>query len=76
MKKNEKNAAAAEKDDGRVEVRVPRGEDVFICINGVGYLLPAMQVSRVPPEVAAEFYRSERAKDRFFETTSSMRELK
>ena len=75
MKKNEKAVAAVAKT-GRVEVRVPRGEDVYICVNGVGYLLPAMQTSSVPPEVAEEFYRSERAKDRFYETTSSMRELK
>ena len=67
MKKSEDR-----KTGGRVDVRVPRGEDVYICINGVGYILPAMQTSRVPAEVAAEFYRSERAKDRFFETANSL----
>lgn len=63
-----------EKPKDRVKVRVPRGEDVYICVNGVGYILPAMQVSEVPPEVAAEFNRSERAKDRFFETAGKLQE--
>lgn len=61
-----------EKKDGRVAVRVPRGEDVFICINGKGWLLPAMQTSLVPPEVAAEYARAERAKDRFCETSAEL----
>ncbi len=54
--------------DGRVEVSVPRGSDredpnLFVGINGVNYLLPRGRKSSVPPEVAAEIARSERARD-------------
>ena len=54
---------------GKVKLRIPRGESVYVGVNGVGYLIPAMQEVEVPPEVAAEYYRGERAKDRFYETS-------
>ena len=75
MKKTEtKNEETVVEKAERVDVRVPRGEDVYICVNGVGYLLPAMQVSSVPPEVAAEYYRSEAARDAFFARTAELAE--
>ena len=66
-----KKTAPLQEEQNRVSVRVPRGEDVYVCVNGVGYLLPAMQTSLVPPEVAREYERSERAKDRFYETANA-----
>ena len=57
---------------GKVKLRIPRGDSVYVGVNGVGYLIPAMQEVEVPPEVAAEYYRGERAKDRFYETSSSL----
>lgn len=55
-------------DDERVELTIPRGgerEDpnLFIGVNGVGYLLPRGRKSRVPAAVAEEYRRSERARD-------------
>ena len=57
----------------RVEVQIPRGgerEDpnLFVGINGVSYLLPKGRTSLVPPEVAEEIARSERARDALDET--------
>ena len=54
--------------DERVEVAIPRGgerEDpnLFVGVNGVGYLLPRGKKSRVPVCVAEELQRSERARD-------------
>ena len=58
---------------GRVEVAVPRGAEredpnLFVGINGVSYLLPRGRTSLVPPEVAEEIARSERARDALDET--------
>lgn len=55
-------------NDARVEVYIPRGaayEDpnVFVGVNGVGYLLPRGKTSLVPPEVAKELERSKRAQE-------------
>lgn len=52
----------------RVEVFVPKGyanddPNFFISVNGVNYLLPRGKKSMVPPHVAEEFYRSQRAQD-------------
>ena len=63
--------------DGRVEVLLPRGgerEDpnLFVGVNGVGYLLPRGRKSRVPDFVAAEIARSERARDAMDETRSAL----
>lgn len=54
------------KKETRVKLYIPRGaanEDpnFFISINGVNYLLPKGKESLVPPEVAAEYERSQRA---------------
>ena len=69
---NTTNTAAS-----RVEVSVPRGPErgdpnVFIGINGMSYLLPRGKTSSVPPEVAAEFYRAERARDHLDETMDAL----
>ena len=53
----------------RVSVFVPRGErneppNVVVAVNGVTYVLPKGKTSKVPPEVAAEYNRAERAKDK------------
>lgn len=70
--KKKSNAEAPAKRVPSVKVRVPRGEDVFVCVNGVGYLLRAMEDTSVPPEIAEEYYRSEAAKDRFYETSRAL----
>ena len=51
-----------------VEVHIPRGAandepNMFVCVNGKGYLLPKGKTSKVPPEVAAEIARSKKAQD-------------
>ena len=53
----------------RVEITLPRAGDredpnLFVGVNGVSYLLPKGKRSSVPPEVAAELERAERARDR------------
>ena len=62
----EKTAKTAAEE--RVEIFVPRGyandePNLFIGVNGVNYLLPKGQHSKVPKHVAEEFYRSQRAQD-------------
>jgi len=64
-------------ESGRVELNVPRGSDredpnVFVGVNGVNYLLPRGRKSAVPPEVAAEFTRAERARDALDETRRAL----
>ena len=54
--------------DARVEILIPRGgerEDpnLFVGINGVNYLLPKGRRSLVPPAVAEEIDRAERARE-------------
>ena len=49
-------------ENERVEVFIPRGkEDAIIGINGIMYQLPQGKTSLVPPEVAAEYRRSQQA---------------
>lgn len=72
-KKNTAPAPAAPASvGGKVKLRIPRGESVYVGVNGVGYLIPPMQEVEVPPEVAAEYHRAERAADRFYETSSAL----
>ena len=59
--------------DDRVEVNIPRGGDredpnLFVAVNGVNYLLPRGQKSRVPHEVA----RAERARESLYETVDAL----
>ena len=63
--------------DERVEVLIPRGgerEDpnLFVGINGLNYLLPKGRRSSVPPEVAAEIERAERARDALEHTMDAL----
>lgn len=66
---SEEAAAQAPAADDRVEVFIPRGHagedpNLFVSINGVNYLLPRGQTSRVPRYVAEEIKRAERAQER------------
>ncbi len=63
---NPKNTAPAVPEEEKVDLFVPRGSanddpNLFIGINGVNYLLPRGQTSRVPKFVAEEYYRSQEA---------------
>lgn len=54
--------------DTRVEVFIPRGAanddpNYFVGVNGKIYLLPRGKTSKVPPEVAAEIERSNKAQE-------------
>ena len=71
MSNTNKTAAA------RVEVSLPRGGDredpnLFVGINGLNYLLPKGRRSSVPPEVAAEIERAERARDALEHTMDAL----
>lgn len=52
----------------KVEIFVPKGyandePNLFIGVNGVGYLLPKGKKSMVPKCVAEEFYRAQKAEE-------------
>lgn len=79
----ENNAAetetVAEKKDVRVPLDIPRGQandepNVFISVNGVGFLLPKGKRSMVPPYVKAEYERSVAAQNKMDEHVSEMLE--
>ena len=53
----------------RISVTVPRGHAgeepyLFVSVGGINYLLPRGESSIVPPEVAYEIARAERARSR------------
>lgn len=55
-------------NDNRVEVFIPKGAanddpNLFVSVNGVNYLLPKGKKSKVPPEIAAEIERSQKAQE-------------
>lgn len=59
---------ASKKKDTRVEVFIPRGAErdepnLFVGVNGKCYLLPRGKTSKVPPEVAAEINRANKAQE-------------
>lgn len=61
------------KDDGRVDLFIPRGNanddpNVFIGFNGKNYLLPRGKTSRVPKYIKDEWERSQRAQERYDNT--------
>ena len=65
----------------RVELSVPRGAEredpnLFVGINGEGYLLPRGKTALVPPAVAAEIRRSWRAREALDETRDSLQRVK
>ena len=54
---------ATTKNDGRVEVYIPRGAandepNLIVGVNGVMYVLPKGKKSMVPPHIKAEIDRS------------------
>ena len=56
------------KKDNRVEVFIPRGPErdeanLFVAVNGKSYLLPKGKTSLVPPEVAEEIKRANKAQE-------------
>ena len=68
-------------EKGRIEVSVPRGAEredpnLFVGINGMSYLLPKGKKSQVPPEVAWEIERSERARDALDATMDSLQRVR
>ena len=65
----------------RVAVKLPRaGEredpNLFVGINGLNYLLPRGKSSLVPPAVAAEIRRAERARDALDATMDSLQRVR
>lgn len=67
----EKNNTTEMKEE-RVPLTIPRGaandeHNVFISVNGVGYLLPKGKTSMVPPYVKAEWDRSVAAQNKMDE---------
>lgn len=65
------------KKDDRVEIFIPKGfalEDpnLFVSVNGVGYLLPRGKTSLVPKHVAAEIERSKKAQEAWDEKSAAM----
>jgi hypothetical protein len=65
-------------DDKRIEVFIPRGGDradpnLFVGINGVNYLLPRGKKSMVPPAVAGEIARGEKAAEQLYESMAVMK---
>ena len=65
--------------DKRIEVFIPRGSDredpnYFVGINGVNYLLPRGKKSMVPPAVAEEIARSERAAENLYERQDTLKQ--
>ena len=58
--------------DTRVALHIPKGAandepNLFISVNGVGYLLPKGKTSMVPPHVKAEYDRSVAAQNKWDE---------
>lgn len=61
----------------RVEVFIPRGAandepNLFVSVNGVGYLLPKGKKSMVPPHIKAEIERSYAAQDKMDERVDAL----
>ena len=60
----------------KVKIFIPKGQaggeaNMFVSVNGRGYLLPRGQYSEVPQEVAAEIERSYRAQARYDELAAA-----
>lgn len=61
------------------EVYIPKGNaqdepNLFVSVNGKNYLLPKGKTSKVPPDVAYEIKRSQRAQERYDETVDKLKE--
>lgn len=69
----------ATNNEKRVALTIPRrmGNDehnVFISVNGVGYLLPKGKTSMVPPHIKAEYDRSVAAQNKWDEHVNELTE--
>ncbi len=55
----------ARKNNERVAVSLPRGTkySAYVAVNGVAYNIPTKGTHEVPPEIAEELARSQRAED-------------
>lgn len=61
----------------KVTIRVPRihpkeDPNLFVGINGKNYIIPRGKAVKVPRFVKEEIERSEKAKDRFYETVEEL----
>lgn len=70
-------AETKKKTEERVEIFVPRGNsnedpNLFISVNGVNYLLPRGKKSMVPPHVAYEYERAQKAVAALYEKQDEM----
>lgn len=77
--KNLEAEAPVVKEPEKVELFVPRGQagdepNLFIGVNGVGYLLPRGVTSMVPPCVAQEYRLSQYAQNIQDENSSQMQQ--
>lgn len=77
--KNLEAEAPVVKEPEKVELFVPRGQagdepNLFIGVNGVGYLLPRGVTSMVPPWVAKEYRLSQYAQNIQDENSSQMQQ--
>ncbi len=66
-------------DDNRVAVTLPRARkdeepNLFVCINGVAYLVPKGETSMVPPEVAYEIKRAQDAEAYMFDQADALQQ--
>ena len=70
-----KKAIISENTD-RVPVTLPRGTKyaAFVSVNGVAYNIPAKGTHEVPPEIAEELARSQRAEDVRDENSAAMQQ--
>lgn len=63
----------------KVEVFIPKGyandePNLFVSVNGVGYLLPKGKTSTVPKAIAEEIARSNKAQQKMDENIDKMLE--
>lgn len=71
--------ATAKTEKETVKLSIPRGDtrgdpNLFISVNGVNYLLPRGKTSEVPPEVAEEYNRSEKAKEKYYALSDELQQ--
>ena len=64
--------------EGKTRIKVPRvpgsGDDnYFVSVNGKNFLIPRGVEVEVPDYVAQEYYRSEAAKEKFYNTQDNRR---
>ena len=69
----------ADKKEQRVDLFVPKGyandePNLFIAVNGEGFLIPKGKTTKVPPMVKEEYERSVRAQQKMDEHIDQMLE--